>query len=289
MIRGQKKKEKMKEEEKEVKDDDVSLEPSKEESKDSVVELAKAMAFAGILALIIRSFLFEPFNIPSESMLPTLLVGDYLFVEKYSYGYSKYSLPKAFIDFDGRIFAKAPKRGDIAVFRHPDKTRVDYIKRIIGLPGDQVQVRGGILNINGKPVMRDFRNSVEKVSIKGNDFIYKKYIETLPNGLQHHIYERSDSEAFDNTPYYAVPPGYLFVMGDNRDNSSDSRDQAAVGFIPVENLIGRAWRLFFSTEGVKGKCDKEGSLATLRSIGCKIIEYPAAIRYSRFFKVINEM
>ncbi len=270
-----------------IKEADIPLDNKKDE--DSLVDLAKAMFYAGMLALIIRSFLFEPFNIPSESMLPTLLVGDYLFVEKYSYGYSKYSLPKAFIDFDGRIFAKVPKRGDVAVFRHPKKTHIDYIKRIVGLPGDSIQVKSGTLNINGKPVMRDFRNSEEMGNLKDTGFLYKKYIETLPNGLQHYMYERSDDARFDNTPEYIVPKGYLFAMGDNRDNSSDSRAQSSVGFVPMENLVGRAWFLFFSTDGVEGKCDKEGMLATVRSVGCKIVEYPMAIRFNRLFKIINEM
>ncbi len=259
-----------------------------EKDEDSLIEFAKAIAMAVVIALTIRSFAFEPFNIPSGSLLPTLQIGDYLFVEKYAYGYSKYSFPLNIIDFRGRIFESEPKRGDIAVFRRPKKVDVDYIKRIVGLPGDRIQVIRGILHINDKPVMRDFRNA-ETVDDGEHVSLYKRYIETLPNGVQHYIYEISDESHFDNTQVYTVPSGYYFAMGDNRDSSLDSRSSNGVGFIPAENLIGRAWFIFFSTEGIGNKCDREGTFALASSFGCKLLKWPGAIRVNRIFKKVNEL
>jgi signal peptidase I len=261
---------------------------TKEKDEDDIIELVKAMAVAAAIALLIRSFAFEPFNIPSGSLLPTLQIGDYLFVEKYAYGYSKYSFPFDLINFDGRIFGAQPKRGDIAVFRQPKKTGIDYIKRIIGLPGDKIQVKEGILYINDKGVMRDFRNA-ETITDDGRTALYKRYIETLPNGVQHYIYEISDDGRYDNTPEYTVPDGAYFAMGDNRDSSLDSRAQDELGFVPAENLIGRAWFIFFSTEGAGNKCDRQGDFAAVASLGCKLVEWPQAVRYSRFFKNVNKI
>ncbi len=268
--------------------ENVAIIKPKEKDGDDVFGLIRAMAMAALIALCIRSFAFEPFNIPSGSLLPTLQIGDYLFVEKYSYGYSRYSFPMGLIQFDGRIFGADPKRGDIAVFRQPKKTGIDYIKRIIGLPGDKIQVKGGILNINGKPVMRDFRNS-ESITADGSTSLYKRYIETLPNGVEHYIYEISDMERLDDTPEHTVPAGHYFAMGDNRDSSLDSRVLGEVGFIPAENLIGRAWFIFFSTEGIGDACDREGTLALAKSIGCKLVKWPQAVRYSRIFKRIQKI
>lgn len=259
-----------------------------EQQEDSFIDFLKAILTAAAIALMIRSLAFEPFNIPSGSLLPTLQIGDYLFVEKYAYGYSKYSFPFGLVNFQGRVFSAEPQRGDIAVFRQPKKVEIDYIKRIIGLPGDRIQVKQGVLYINGDPVMRDFRNT-EYIQDDGRSALYKRYIETLPNGLPHFIYETSDDAHFDNTPVYTVPPGYYFAMGDNRDSSLDSRAQEEVGFIPAENLIGRAWFIFFSTEGTGHKCDKEGVFALVASFGCKLTEWPQAIRYSRIFKNVNKI
>jgi signal peptidase I len=259
-----------------------------EEQEEGLFDLFKAMLMAALIALVIRSFLFEPFNIPSGSLLPTLDVGDYLFVEKYAYGYSKYSFPLDIISFNGRIFGQEPARGDIAVFRQPKKAGIDYIKRVIGLPGDKIQVTGGILHINGQPVTRELVGS-ENVEEEGHSSLRYRYIETLPNGVRHYIYEISDDSHYDNTPVYIVPNGFYFVMGDNRDSSLDSRAQEEVGFIPAENLIGRAWFIFFSTEGAEIECMRDGRFALVKSLGCKLVEWPKAARYSRIFKNVNKI
>ena len=207
-------------------------------------EFIKTIVIAGALALGFRSLLFEPFNIPSGSMIPTLLVGDYLFVSKYSYGYSRYSFPFGMAPFDGRIFETPPERGDVAVFRQPQNESVAFIKRIVGLPGDRVQVVNGVLHINDVAVNRD-RKGFATASDGYNVIRFAVYQETLPNGKSYLIQERSDDDLLDNTNVFLVPEGHYFMMGDNRDNSRDSRT-TSVGLVPAENLIGRAERLFFS-------------------------------------------
>jgi signal peptidase I len=209
-------------------------------------ESFRTVAYAILIAVGVRTFAYEPFNIPSGSMYPTVLVGDYLFVSKLSYGYSRYSLPYAIPLFSGRIFASDPERGDVVVFRLPREPDVNYIKRLVGLPGDRIQVIGGILNINGTPVRRRRIEDFVYVDGDGSTHRIPQYIETLPSGREHRILEESDDQPFDNTREYVVPPGHYFMMGDNRDNSVDSR--RAVGYVPEENLIGRATVLFFSHE-----------------------------------------
>lgn len=206
-------------------------------------ETFRTVIYAVLIALVIRTFAYEPFNIPSGSMKPTLLIGDYLFVSKFSYGYSRYSLPFAPPLFEGRIFGAMPERGDVAVFRKPTGDHEDYIKRIIGLPGDTIQVIDGILHINGVAVERrqieDFIDSTGGSSYQ--------YIETLPNGVEHHILEKNDGMPYDNTEPFVVPEGHFFAMGDNRDNSRDSRT-VEVGFVPMQNLVGRAEFIFLSAD-----------------------------------------
>jgi signal peptidase I len=210
-----------------------------------LAEAGRVALQALLIALVIRTVLFEPFNIPSGSMKATLLVGDYLFVSKYSYGYSHYSLPLSPPLFSGRIFGSMPARGDVVVFRLPKDDSIDYIKRVIGLPGDRIKVVDGLLHINGTPVKRE----------RVGDFIddengaperVRRWRETLPNGVTYQTLDLQDDGLLDNTEEYLVPPGHYFMMGDNRDNSADSRVLSAVGYVPFENLIGKAQIIFFS-------------------------------------------
>ena len=237
-----------------------------------VVETIKTVVYAMLIAIVIRTVAFEPFNIPSGSMIPTLLVGDYLFVAKYSYGYSRFSLPLSPPLFSGRIFGQLPERGDVAVFKLPRDTSVDYIKRIIGLPGDTVQMIHGQLYINGKEVER-IPDGDYLAEGDGPQMLLKRYIEVLPNGRRHEILKASDDQPLDNTQLYKVPPGYVFAMGDNRDNSLDSRVLTAVGFIPLENLVGRAEFLFFSVDAT--------------APWWEVWEWPFEIRWSRLFTAIH--
>jgi signal peptidase I len=206
-------------------------------------ETVKVIVQALILALVIRTFLFQPFSIPSGSMMPTLLVGDYLFVSKWSYGYSRYSLPLSPDLFEGRLLGSDPERGDVVVFRKPREEDTDYIKRIVGLPGDRLQMREGILFINGQAVPRE---AVEDF-ISDDGTRVPQYRETLPNGVSYMTLDLSPNSAGDNTREFVVPAGHYFMMGDNRDNSLDSRFD--VGYVPFENLVGKAQMIFFSIQG----------------------------------------
>ena len=212
-------------------------------------ETIKTVVYAVVIAVAVRTVAFEPFNIPSGSMIPTLLVGDYLFVSKYSYGYSRHSLPFSLNLIPGRILFSEPERGDVAVFKLPTNTATDYIKRIVGLPGDKIQVIRGILHINGTAVKRVQDGFVQVANQFGRPTTVRRYLETLPNGRVHPILEITDNGPLDNTGVYEVPAGHYFAMGDNRDNSQDSRVLSEVGFIPRDNLVGRAEILFFSTNG----------------------------------------
>ena len=236
-------------------------------------ETLRTVIYAVLIAGVLRSFAFEPFSIPSGSMKPTLLVGDYLFVSKWSYGYSRYSFPFGLGFFDGRIMGDIEdvERGDVAVFRKPTDTDTDFIKRIVGLPGDRIQVQGGQLYINGERAKRERLGEREVVSIFGRKSRLTEFRETLPGGRQHLIYEESDTRPADNTREFVVPPGHFFAMGDNRDNSTDSRFRE-VGFIPFENLVGRADVLFFSHNGTASWWE--------------VWRWPFAIRFSRLFDEI---
>ena len=233
-------------------------------------ETIRTIVYAVLIAVVVRTFLYEPFNIPSGSMMPTLLTGDYLFVSKVSYGYSRYSFPFSAAPIDGRVMADQPERGDVAVFRQPTNPDIDFIKRIVGLPGDRIQVIRGILHINGEAVTR--RRIEDYVIASGRRI--PQYVETLPNGVQHRILEeRGDAGALDNTPVYTVPAGHYFAMGDNRDNSRDSRVLSVVGYVPYENLIGRADLLFWSVEE--------------EVVIWKPWTWPAGIRYGRLFNAVD--
>ncbi len=197
-------------------------------------ETVKVIVQALLIAVLVRTVLFQPFNIPSGSLIPTLLIGDYLFVSKYSYGYSKHSIPFSPPLFSGRIFGSEPKRGDIAVFKLPKDNSTDYIKRVVGLPGDKIQVIGGVLHINGKAVQRERVEDYKTTDLYGRTVAVPRYKETFPEGTSHYVIERdADRGYWDNTEVYTIKPGHFFMMGDNRDNSTDSRDEANVGEVPV--------------------------------------------------------
>jgi signal peptidase I len=205
----------------------------------------KTLVIALVCAGIVRSFFFEPFHIPSSSMKPNLLIGDYLFVAKYSYGYSRYSFPFGLNIFEGRIFNKSPKRGDVAVFRLPSNPSINYIKRIIGLPGDKIQMINGVLYINGLEVKKTYEKDF--IDLDGEkETTLKESKEILPEGKELFTLDQRPDAEQDNTGIFEVPLGHYFMMGDNRDNSQDSRFLAQVGYVPEENLVGRATIIFFS-------------------------------------------
>jgi signal peptidase I len=223
----------------------MSIATERKRKEGGIAEGGRVIFHALIIALVIRTLLFQPFNIPSGSMKATLLVGDYLFVSKYSYGYTHYSLPLSPPLFSGRIFASPPQRGDVVVFRLPKDDATDYIKRVIGLPGDRIQMKDGVLYINDMAVKKErVEDFIDDEN--GSDEHVRRYRETLPNGVTYEVLDLQDNGFLDNTQEYLVPPGHYFMMGDNRDNSTDSRVLSAVGYVPFENLIGKAQIIFFS-------------------------------------------
>lgn len=255
---------------------DTSLEarpsaPPAEKNKEGLRETTRFLLLLFLVALILRSFIVAPFSIPSGSMLPTMMIGDYLFVAKWPYGYSRFSLPFGIGSFDGRILADAPERGDIAVFRYPGDGEDDYVKRVIGLPGDTIQMRDGALWLNGEEVPRvrvaDYLmpmspNSPCRTVVPESARVvtdeeghrscaFERYRETLPGGRSYYVLDQMDGIA-DDTPVHVVPDGHYFMMGDNRDDSLDSRFALAaegVGYLPADYLIGEALIIFFSTDG----------------------------------------
>jgi signal peptidase I len=248
----------------------ISTEGKRKEG--GLVEGLRVVFHALLIALVIRTLLFQPFNIPSGSMKATLLIGDYLFVSKYSYGYSHYSLPLSPPLFPGRIFGSMPERGDVVVFRLPKDDTTDYIKRVIGLPGDRIKMVDGLLHINGNPVKRERVSDFIDDENGGAERV-RRWRETLPNGVSYETLDLQDNGFLDNTQEYVVPPGHYFMMGDNRDNSTDSRVLAAVGYVPFENLIGKAQIIFFSIG--------DGEPAW------HIWSWPWSVRWSRLFTIVR--
>jgi signal peptidase I len=235
-------------------------------------ETIRTVIVAILLAVTIRSLAYEPFKIPSGSMKSNLLVGDYLFVSKFSYGYSRYSFPFGIPFFHGRVLESAPRRGDVVVFRFPPNPRIDFIKRVIGLPNDKVQVREGIVYINGEPLPRKFVDEFSDITENNMIQTIPRFTETLPEGKEIAILkQKKGDDRANNTPIYIVPEGHYFMMGDNRDNSRDSRFE--VGFVPAENLVGRAELIWFSTDGSASYINP--------------ISWFTALRMERFFKLID--
>lgn len=236
------------------------------------VENFKTFSIAILIALTLRTFAFEPFSIPSGSMKPTLLEGDYLFVSKYSYGFSRHSFPMSFPNYKGRIFGKYPNRGDVAVFKFTKNTKIDYIKRIVGLPGDKIQIIEGILYINQKAIDREALGLWSAKNVNNIMYTYDKYAEKLSDNIFYEVLDASPNGMLDNTDVYTVPEGHFFALGDNRDQSSDSRILSQLGFIPFDNLVGKAQIIFYSR-------DRSEPL-------WKLWLWPSSIRVERLFKSI---
>ena len=234
-------------------------------------ETVSVIIQALLLALVIRTFLFQPFSIPSGSMRPTLLEGDYLFVTKWAYGYSRYSLPFSPDLFSGRIWGSEPERGDVAVFKFPPNPSLDYIKRVVGLPGDRIQMKDGQLFINGEGVPRVKIGQIDNPDITEVSRPVDVYRETLPNGVSYDTLDLTPNSIGDNTREFVVPEGHYFMMGDNRDNSTDSR--FSVGYVPSENLVGRANIIFFSIA--------EGASPL------EVWKWPTQLRASRLFTFVH--
>jgi len=238
------------------------------EWRDTIVVVIEAL----LIAIVFRTFLYQPFSIPTGSMQSTLMIGDYFVANKFVWGYGSYSFPFP-LPFNGRIMGRDPNRGDVAVFR-PVAQREDYIKRVIGLPGDRIQMVDGILNINGTPVQREFLKDTIDRDARGQSIPVHVYRETLPNGVSHVIQEITDDAPMDDTGEYVVPAGHFFMMGDNRDRSQDSRYLQAVGYVPVGNLIGKAEARFFSiTDDLPP---------------WQIWQWPANVRWDRMFTSVYD-
>ncbi|MBX9862158.1 MAG: signal peptidase I [Hyphomicrobium sp.] len=253
---------------------------SKADAGSGWAETAKIVVQALAIAMVVRVFFYQPFNIPSGSMKSTLLIGDYLFVSKLSYGYSRFSFPFSPDIFSGRVFASEPKRGDVAVFRLPQDESIDYIKRVVGLPGDEIQMKSGVLYINGTAVPKVYKDEFKNIECDRyfrhcRDVVYKRYEETLPEGIKYTVLDLEQGGEFDDTDVFKVPAGHYFMMGDNRDNSSDSR--ATVGYVPFENFIGRAEIIFFSAA-----VDEPEAMRWLSPW-----TWPFDIRWSRFFNLVR--
>lgn len=246
----------------------------KGKGKGGVGETVRTLIYAALIAIVIRTVAYEPFNIPSGSMIPTLLIGDYLFVSKFSYGYSRYSIPFGLDLFPGRILGGLPERGDVAVFKLPSDPSTDFIKRVIGLPGDRIQMIESVLHINSEPVKRERIEDFVHTRADGVKRGIPQYVETLPNGRAYRTLDQTPTGPLDNTSVYQIRQGFYFMMGDNRDNSQDSRVTFAVGQVPVQNFVGRAEIMFFSTNGTGHFWE--------------FWKWPTSIRWPRLLKTVQE-
>ena len=249
----------------------MSVAEKTEKKAGGLGETVSVILQALVLALVIRTLFFQPFSIPSGSMRPTLLEGDYLFVTKWAYGYSRHSLPFSPPIFSGRIWGAEPQRGDVVVFKFPPNPSVDYIKRVIGLPGDRIQMKNGQVFLNGVGVPREKTGQIDNPDITEEQGPIDVYRETLPNGVSYDTLDIAPNSIGDDTREFVVPPGHYFMMGDNRDNSSDSRFQ--VGYVPDDNLVGRANIIFFSIAGGASPLE--------------IWKWPTELRPTRFFNMVR--
>lgn len=241
--------------------------------KKFIIENLKTLFYALIIAIFIRSILIQPFYIPSSSMEPNLLVGDRLFVTKFSYGYSKHSFPFSPPIFSGRLLSATPKRGDVVVFKTPADNRTDYIKRLIGLPGDTIQFINGNLYLNSKKIQKEVINADDSLYCGNTKINVSTYKEKLPNEITYHASYRNDI-SFKNSDKFTVPENHFFFLGDNRDCSKDSRFLSEVGYVHKDNLVGKAQIMFFSSD------PRVGSIF-------KIWNWQNIIRFDRFFKKIT--
>ena len=243
----------------------------KKNIKEILIENIKVIFYAGIIAIFIRSLFFQPFYIPSSSMEPTLLIGDRIIVSKYSYGYGKHSFPFSPPIINKKIFYKEPKRGDLVVFKTPVDNRTDYIKRLIGLPGDKIRFEKGVILLNGSEIKKKKIQLNTKTRCGPFDYEYEYFLEELPNGIKHEVAYKAKN-SFKNFFDYIVPKDHYFLVGDNRDCSNDSRFD--VGYVKKENLIGKAQLIIFSNDTLKGSMFKFWQLNK-------------SIRVERFFKRIK--
>jgi len=245
----------------------------KKSNESSFFEFIKTIIYAVVIAIIFRSLLFEPYNIPSGSMLPNLLIGDYLFVSKFSYGYSRFSFPFGVVPLpENRVFTAEPERGDVIVFKLPSNTSINYIKRVIGLPGDRLQMKDGKLFLNSH-LVKQYNDGKFKI-VHNNQYeqFLDKYKEKLDNGRSYSILNLNDFQPLDNTKEFIVPDNHYFMMGDNRDNSLDSRANGG-WFVPFENLVGKGNFIFFSISG--------------DTRFWQFWRWPLNVRYNRIFKKIK--